>query len=107
MILNTFSYSLSYAHKNERRKPEDSLLLCTSSLLDLHPVDEWDEEYGEDEDDDVHGQTHFDEVGKFVSSHTLNDKVRLITNRRRESRTCSKADADDERHRSESHVLGN
>ena len=107
MILKTFSYFLFYVHKNERRKPEDSLLLCTSSLLDLHPVDEWDEEYGEDEDDDVHGQTHFDEVGKLVSPDTLNDKVRLIANRCRESRTSSKADADDERHGVESHVLGN
>ena len=93
--------------KTKEGSPRTPFFYVLLPYSDLHPIDEWNEEYGEDEDDDVHGQTHFDEVGKLVSADTLNDKVRLIANRRRESRTCGKTDADDERHGVEPHVLGN
>ena len=54
-------------------------------LLSLNQtVEEWDEKNAYREDDEVHRQPHFHEIRKLISTNTLHDEIRLVTNGRGE-----------------------
>ena len=75
-------------------------------MEESHPVNQGDEEDGEDEDDDVHGQAHLDEVGELVSAHALHDEVGLIADGGAEGAGGCETDADNEGHGVGTQLLG-